>query len=169
MDGCVWFAYRAEKNGTLTVTTASEICAWYFDGQEMWATAGDKSIWMEEGKTVYLYIETNDWSAADIAFTASFVADPAEVWGGYADATGAVNNIVVEENTWVVLSFNGAGEFVITWDNADALVEIPAWGMPNTPVVNGGTIAGSNWGTDLVIDLRRQIRTVEGVQDYHRG
>ena len=23
--------------------------------------------------------------------------------------------------------------------------------MPNTPVVNGGTIAGSNWGTDLVI------------------
>ncbi len=148
----VWFAYKAEATGTLTVTTASEICAWYFDGQEEWATAGDKSIWVEEGGIVYLYVETSDWSAADIVFTASFVADPTEVWGGDAIADGsAANTIIVEENTYVSLTFGGAGEFTITWDNADAIVEVVAWGTPNTPVENGGTIIGSNWGNNLIV------------------
>ena len=150
--GCAWFAYKAEANGTLTVTTESEICAWYFDGQDMFATAGDKSIQVDEGTIVYLYVETSDMSEAEIEFIASFAADPVEEWFGYAVADGsAANAITVAENTWVALSFNGAGEFIITWDNADAIVAVVEWGMPNTPIANGGTITGSDWGNNLIV------------------
>lgn len=148
--GLVWFAYKAPANGTLTVTTANEFCAWYFKGVEDFATAGDKSIWVEEGKIVYLYVETSDWEAHDIEFTASFKNDPTEVYSGNVVADGTANAITVEDQTWVIVDFMGGGQYQITWDNAAAKVELAEWGG-NTVLANGDVITGSNWGTNLMI------------------
>ena len=155
--GCVWFAYKAEANGTLSVTTENEVCAWYFDGQEDFATAGDKVIKVEEGMIVYLYIETSDWSAAEIIFTASFKADPASVWFEDVVITdgSAANQVNVADNTWVEISFQGAGQFTITWDNADAKVEIPeSWASAGQVLANGDVITGDSWfGVTLMISF----------------
>ena len=153
--GCVWFAYKAEANGTLTVTTQNAVCAWYFNGQEYFATAGDKTIKMEEGDIVYLYVETSDWSAADIVFTASFKADPVSVWFESVVNTdgSAANEVNVADNTWVEISFQGAGQFVITWDNASAKVEIPeTWASAGQILANGDVITGDAWfGVTLIV------------------
>ncbi len=148
--GSVWFAYKAPANGTLTVTTANEFCVWYFKGVEDYATAGDKSIWLEEGKIVYLYVENSDEEAHDIEFTASFKKDPTEVYSGNVVADGTANSITVEDQTWVIVDFMGGGQYQITWDNAAAMVELAEWGG-NTVLANGDIITGSNWGTNLMI------------------
>ena len=153
---CVWFVYKATSSGTLTVSTTNELCAWYFKDQDLYATAGDKSIHVEEGSMVYLYIETTDFSAADIAFTASFKADPTMSYyeGDVITDGSAANDIVIAENTWIVFPFNGAGQYVITWDNANAIVELYDWNVySNVAIENGAIITGSAWGNELTVYL----------------
>ena len=142
----VWFAYKADSNGILTVTSENELCIWYFKGQEDYATAGSKSIHVEWGDIVYLYVETNDYSAAEIAFTVSLKGDPTEAEYN-EDIIGdgsAANEVVLEENTYVCLNLSAIGAAcTITWDNADAIIEVASlddeWNTVWTAMANGDT------------------------------
>ncbi|MBQ9070149.1 MAG: hypothetical protein IJY23_02200 [Clostridia bacterium] len=144
----VWFAYKADANGTLTVTTENELCVWYFKGQEDYATAGSKSIHIESGSIIYLYVATSDESAADIAFNASFKADPTEAsYDGTLVTDGsAANEVVLEDNTYITFNVNGNGAFTVTWDNADAIVEVGSldsdWNTVWTGIENGDNVTG---------------------------
>lgn len=158
VEAPVYFAYKFDTSSTLTLTTDSTNCYWY-------ATT-DLTEWVEgttettlsvhgyEGDTVYIVISTNNWMADTINFTASVKADPTEIWYEnqvYTD--GTANELVITDNAYVSLGFNGAGQYTISWDNTDAIVEIVAWNVDNTPVENGGIVTGSMWGTNLIVYL----------------
>lgn len=155
----VWFSYDFESNGTLTLTTDSTNCDWYItkDVNEYtpYVTGGTIEIHGEWGDTVYVFISTTNYEADSINFTASIEADPTEVY--YENEViidgSAANEIVIAEKTWAALSFRGAGQYIISWDNADAKVELVAWGVDNTVIANGDVITGSNWGTNLIVYL----------------
>ena len=145
---CQYFVYTANGNGTLTLTTTDENASWYISDLQSPAYATtDKTltVHLEEGQKIYLYVETADWKAGQIAFNASFTADPVEVY----------TPVSIEEPTTITLEANTYGGFslrgdcVISWDNADALVYIVAWGEEPTLVTNGQSITGGMWGTNL--------------------
>ena len=159
IDGeAVYYVYTFTGNGTLTLTTENANVLWFL-------TAGSSEIDATSETTisingfmddkVYLYISTADFSTADIAFTASVELDPTELYfeSELIVDGSAANELVLVDNSFMGLNFYGRGEFVISWDNADAIVEIVDWNMPNTPVVNGGVIAAGNFGTYLRIYL----------------
>ena len=155
--GNVYFAYKAEANGTLNLTSTSDICAWYVVtdlNEGTYAVPGDLSIHLYYGETAYIYIEASDWSEATIPFTASFEADPTEVYfDGQILTDGTANELVIENNTWVVFSVMGAGQYTISWDNTDAKVELIDWFAGNTTLENGGVFTGNNWGVDIQVSL----------------
>ena len=93
-------------------------------------------------------------SAATIPFTASIKADPTEVYyenNVITDGSAANEIVVAEDNSFVSLNFWGSGKFMISWDNADAIVELLAWGEPATVLENGGVITAAMWGTNLKV------------------
>ena len=144
----VYFVYTAANNGVLTLTTNSDNCSWAIttDFQEFeYVTDATLTISLEMDQKVYLLVSTVDGEEAAIEFNASFAADPVSVW--YEDAVvtdgSSANTVVVEENTWVELFFQGNGQFVVTWDNASAKVDLISWGAPATAVANGGVVEGS--------------------------
>lgn len=141
--GCVWFAYKAEANGTLSLTTTNEVCAWYIKGIEEYATAGDKTVNVEKDSIYYIYIETSDMSAADIVFNVTLEADPTEIWYENEVFTdGTAMEMVLTDNTFTTITLNGTGPYTVEWDNTGANVETVSWGQPNAPVANGGTVTG---------------------------
>ena len=154
----VYFAYKFPSEGTLTLTTDSAVVSWFLstDLSKYVESVTDSAItisgYMDE--TVYLGISTSDWSSADIVFTASAKLAPTYV--NYENEVitdgSAANELVIEDNTYVYLSFNAMGSYVITWDNADASVYTVSW-MGETPIENGAIIEGSMWGTELMICL----------------
>ena len=158
--GVTYFVYHATANGVLTLTTADANCGWKIaksiEGLAMAMTSSTElTINVEWGDFIYVYVETVDGSAADIAFAASFDEAPSAAW--YEDELvidgTAANEIVIEDNTWVQLSLFGNGEFILTWDNADAIVELATWGQDPTALVNGATVMGSMYGVDLKVYL----------------
>ena len=155
----VCFYYTFTAAGTLTLVTSGDNYSWYY--AEDLGTYVDAMLENTlvingyEGYIVYIAVNTADWSSAVIPFSASFEADPVEVYyeGAIINDGSVANEIVIEDNTYVVITVYGAGQYVITWDNEDALVAIVSW-MGNTPIANGDMIEGSKWGgVDLMIYL----------------
>ena len=152
----VYFMYKLDAAGTLTFTTDSTNCYWFVSADLSQYVPSVENLpltfhgYMDD--VVYLVVNTIEGAEGEIDFKVSFEADPVEVY--YEDVVltdGTANNIVVEENTWVALSFNGNGNFFISWNNTAAKVELVSWGAPNTPIANGDTVTGSMWGTNLII------------------
>ena len=153
-----YFVYTATGNGTLTLTTENANCYWAIAtefGDFEYSTEATLSIKLEMDAKLYVAVSTADGEAGNIAFAASFEADPVESW--YEEPVindgSAPNVIELADNTFVSLPLYGMGEFVLTWDNADAVVEIRPYYGPNTPVMNGGTVAGDSFGVDLIVYL----------------
>lgn len=151
----VWYAYKFDANATLILTTDSDNCKWYLtkDLNEYVESTTDKTISIhgEWGDMVYLCMETSDMEADDIAFTASIKNDPTSVYSeNEILVDGTANEFVVEENTIVNFGFYNAGQYVITWDNANAVVALDDWG--NIVVLeNGAIVTGAMWGTNLQV------------------
>lgn len=151
----VYFVYTATSNGVLTLTTDSATCSWAvateFGNWEH--TTGTLTIALEMDQKVYIAIATSDYQPAEVTFNASFKADPEEVYfeGTVVNDGSAANEFVIEENTWLSFSFGGAGQYVITWDNAEAKVELVAWGMANTVLASGDVIDGSPYGVNFIV------------------
>ena len=156
--GLVYFAYKFTADGTLVLSTESTNCYWYatsdLAGEPAFTSETSLSISAYSDQTVYIVITSANWQSDEIAFSSSVELDPTYV---YYDGTvitdgSAANEIVIADNTYVFLGFVGAGEYVISWDNDDAIVEVDNFGNL-TALVNGGVITGSNWGTNLVVRL----------------
>ena len=151
----VYFVYTAAEKGVLTLTTESTNCSWAAStefGNFEFATGTSLSIDLEMDQKLYIAVSTANYEADSIVFTTSFKADPKEVYYEGTIATdGTANEITVETNTWVSFGFNGGGQYTVSWDNADAKVEVVAWGAPNTVLANGDVITGSMWGTNLIV------------------
>ncbi len=154
----VYYMYTAAENGTLTVTTENANCSWYvttkfskFD----FSSEASLSIQVYMGQIVYVCVSDVNGAEGEITFNASFKADPKEVYyeGNIINDGSAANEFVIEENTWVSFGFSGAGQYAITWDNADAKVELVAWGMPNTVLASGDVIEGDTYGTYFIVYL----------------
>ena len=152
-----YFVYTAAGNGTLTLTTTDANCSWAIATEfGNWETVegGTLSIALEMDQKAYIAISTTDDQAATINFTVSFKADPTSArFEGPVNSEGtAANEVVVAENTWVELSFQGVGQFQIIWDNSDAKVELVDFWVGNTVLENGDIITGDAWmGSSLMI------------------
>ena len=151
----VWYAFVAQANGTLTLTTESDNCKWYLtkDLEEYVDSTTDKtiSIHLEWGDIVYLCMETANGEADEITFTASFKNDPANVYSENETLVdGTANEFVVEENTILNFNFWDAGNYIITWDNADAIVRFSDYGEM-VELENGTVIESAMWGADLQV------------------
>ena len=152
-----YFVYTATANGTLTLTSDNDLCSWAvateFGNWEF--VDGTVTIALEIDQKAYIAVATDDFSAAEIVFNASFKADP--VNAGYEDEVitdgSAANAVVIEDNTYVTLSFWGMGQYQIAWDNADANVVLVDFWSGNTVLANGDVFTGGNWGTDLMVYL----------------
>ena len=152
-----YFVYTATANGVLTLTSDNELCSWTvtteFGNWEF--VDGTLTIALEMDQKAYIAVSTDDFSAAEIVFNASFKADPTNSW--YEDEViadgSAANEVAIAENTYVTLSFWGMGQFQITWDNDDAVVMLVDFFNGNTVLANGDVITGGNWGTELMVYL----------------
>ncbi len=153
-----YFAYTATEAGTLTLSTTSTNYAWagHADMNKIGMGASqDLVIHVEMEETVYIAIETPDGAAASIEFTASFKADPKNSWFDSEVVTDGSkpNAVTLSENGYVSLSFYGKGQYTISWDNADAIVEQVVWMEGNTTLTNGCTVEMGMMGVDLKIYL----------------
>ncbi|MBR3875148.1 MAG: hypothetical protein IKJ25_00025 [Clostridia bacterium] len=152
----VWFMYKADANGTLTLSTESDNYAWYALtdlSKGGYASTGEISVHLETGAILYLYVETADWSAGEVPFTASFKADPTEAWfeGNLVVDGSAANEIVIEENTYAGFQVSGVvGQITITWDNTNAVVKVNEEAIENGAVIS---VANPYWGPYFQISL----------------
>ena len=154
----VYYMYTAAENGTLTLTTESTNCTWYVTtefGKFEFTSETTISIDLYMDQIAYVCVSATDGAAGDIAFNASFKAAPKEVYfeGTIVNDGTAANEFVIEENTWVSFGFSGAGQYTVTWDNADAKVELVSWDSPNTVLASGDVIEGDTWGTNFIVYL----------------
>ena len=154
----VYYMYTAAENGTLTLTTESTNCTWYVTtefGKFEFTSETTISIDLYMDQIAYVCVSATDGSAGDIAFNASFKAAPKEVYfeGTIINDGTAANEFVIEENSWVSFGFSGAGQYTVTWDNADAKVELVSWDSPNTVLASGDVIEGNMWGTNFIVYL----------------
>jgi len=151
----VWFVYKFTANGTLTLTTENTNCEWYISSDlskyTPTVTGGTISIEGSEGNLVYIYVSTINMEADTVNFTASLKAAPTEVYFEGQVNTNGSNTITIADNTWASLSFNGMGQYQISWDNANVKVELLSFFADNTVLTNGGIISGDMWGTNLKI------------------
>lgn len=154
----LFFAYKFPANGTLTIATESANCTWYITTDFSTYVEGltDAFLTYEgyEGETIFVCVSTTNWEADVINFTATLKAAPTETYYENAIITdgSAANEVVISDNSYVSFFINGEGQYAVTWDNADAIVEIVAWGADNTPIASGDLVVGQMYfGINLKI------------------
>ena len=151
----VWYAYKFEATGTLTLTTPSDNCYWYIlddlAAEPEFVENGSLSIEGYEGQWVYVSISTLNWNPDKVEFIASFKGAPTE---NYAYANEGINKVEVAENSYTILTFNGNGKYTVTWDDPYVKVELLSWYDDNTVLASGDIIEGTMYsGVNLQISF----------------
>ena len=138
-----YLIYKASATGTLTLSTESTQIGWCFTdlSDAVSLVQGNISRHLNMSDVVYIYIESSSDAMATVDFTASFKNDPKMTWvnGPFILDGSAANSFLVEQDTYAHCQITGAvGEFVISWDNSDAVVEV------NGTVIQSGSIIEIN-------------------------
>ena len=119
----VYYAFVADANGTLTLTTDSQNVEWYLTlnlvGENYTVTDGTISITLAEGEIAYLYAAALGMDEDTILVNVAFEGEAVEPAGPSAVtvelAVGSTNNVMLDENTYAYAELYIYGDYVITW------------------------------------------------------
>ena len=135
--GTAYYAYTAEKAGTLTLTAGNNTTIYVTAPEYVGAEEGVIVLSVAEGDSFVLCVGTADYTATPVTFTASFKG---EAEGVATELVVGENTVAIEDNTYVTAEVYGlSGDYMISWTATGITVEVD--GMT---VENGGTFYSMN-------------------------